>query len=208
MKIHGIRIYPQSVNVVRGNSANIYVHGSVSEDCSDFYYAFRSLATLWRGHVFANDFGISYDENMKLEDPMPALREQFGSSLIAADLESQMLLLKGDDFAGWGASMYFCEGALLPIFRQPPTFDLLKRLFWDRDFRLTSDTWPDEMRALLHMWDDIYWQFFTTEESDLNMIIRAHSGDPKLKLYFVDLDLEYPNPSNQKLQVAALSGET
>jgi hypothetical protein len=123
MKIHGIRIYPQSVNVVRGNSANIYVHGSVSEDCSDFYYAFRSLATLWRGHVFANDFGISYDENMKLEDPMPALREQFGSSLIAADLESQMLLLKGDDFAGWGASMYFCEGALLPIFRQPPTFD-------------------------------------------------------------------------------------
>ena len=104
--------------------------------------------------------------------------------------------------------MYFCEGAFLPIFRAPPTFDLLKRLYWSRDFRLTSDTCPSEMRAVLHMWDGIYWQLFTTERTDLDILIRVHSGDPKLKMYTVDFDREYPDPSNQELQIAALSDET
>jgi hypothetical protein len=139
---------------------------------------------------------------------MPGLRELFGSSLVAADIESQLMLLQGDDFARWGASMHFCEGAFLPIFRAPPTVDLLKRLYWNHDFRLTSDTWPSEMRSVLHMWDDIYWQLFTTERTDVDILIRAHSGDPKLKMYMVDFDREYPDPSNQELQIAALSDDT
>ena len=208
MKIHGLRIYPQSVEVIRGDGPPIFVHGRVNEDCADFFYAFRSLASAWRGHFFANDFGVSYDERMKLEDPMPGLREQFGSSLVAADLASQVLLLRGDDFEHWGASMYFCEGAFLPIFREQPSFDLLKRLYWGRDFRLTSETWPGQMRAVLHMWDDIYWQLFTTERADIDALLRVHVGDPKLKMYFVDFDREYPDPSNQELQLATISSET
>ncbi|HWQ92076.1 MAG TPA: hypothetical protein VN673_10420 [Clostridia bacterium] len=208
MKIHGLRIYPQSVEVVRGDGAPIFVHGHVSEDCSDFFYTFRPMASVWRGHLFAETFGVSYDEKMKLEDPMPGLREQFGPNLIATDLDTQLMLLQGDDFVRWGASMYFCEGAFLPIFRTRPTFDLLKRLYWSRDFRLTSDTWPTGMRAVLHMWDDIYWQIFTTERTDLDILIRAHTGDPRLKMYSVDFDREYPDPSNQELQIAALSDET
>jgi hypothetical protein len=207
MKIHGIRIYPQSVEVVRGVGAPIFVHGSVSDDYSDFFYAFRPLAALWRGHVFANDFAVGYDERGRREDPMPGLREQFGSSLLGADIDSQLLLLRGDDFEHWGKSMYFCEGAFLPIFRETPSFELLKRLYWGRDFRLTSDTWPSQMRGVLHMWDDIYWQLFTTERSDLDALMRAHTGDPKLEMYFVDLDREFPNPSNQQLQLATLADE-
>jgi hypothetical protein len=207
MKIHGLRIYPQSVNVVKGDGAPIFVHGRVSENCSDFFYAFRPLTSVWRGHLFAKDFGVSYGENWRLEDPMPGLREQFGSSIHTVDLDSQLMLLQGDDFGGWGASMYFCEGALLPIFREPPTFDILKRLYWDSDFRLTSDTWPSQMRAVLHMWDDIYWQLLTTERSDLDILIRAHTEDSKLKMFFVDFDREYPDPSNQVLQIAGLSDE-
>ena|SRR5215469_3240411 len=199
MKIHGIRIYPQSVEVVRGFGAPIFVHGSVSDDCSDFFYTFRPLASLWRGHLFAKDF-TRYGE-----DPMPGLREQFGSSLLAADVKSQLMLLRGDDFAKWGASLDFCEGALLPIFPEPPAFELLNRLFWGRDFRLTSDTWPAGMRAVLHMWDDIYWQYFTTDRPDLDILMQAHAGDPKLEMFFVDLDREYPDPSNQELQPAVLS---
>ncbi len=208
MKIHGLRIYPQSVQVVRGVGAPIFVHGRVSEDCSDFFYAFRSLASVWRGHLIAKDFGVSYDEHMKLEDPKPGLREQFGSSLVEADLDSQLLLLRGDDFERWGASMYFCEGAFLPVFREQPSFDLLKRMYWGRDFRLTSESWPTQMRSVLHMWDDIYWQLFTTERSDLDALLRVHAGDPKLKMYFVDFDREYPDPSNQELQPATLGNET
>jgi hypothetical protein len=206
MKIHGVRVYPQSVEVVQGDGAPIFVHGSVVENCSDFFYTFRPLGSLWHGHLIANDFVVSYGERGK-EDPMPGLREQFGSSLFAADMDSQVMLLRGDDFARWGAAMHFCEGAFLPIFREPPTFDLLNRLYWGRDVRLTSETWPPQLRAVLHMWDDIYWQLFSVDRSDIEMLVRAHTGDPKVKMYFVDFDREYPDPSNEELQIAALSHE-
>lgn len=186
MRVYGLRIY----------------------QCLDFYYLFRPLAFVWRDHIFVNEFGVSYDLNGNLEDPVPELRDQFGSSLAAVDLESQLMLLRGDDFGDWGPSMNFREGAILPIFREGPPFDLLKRLFWSQNSRLTSDTWPSAMRALLHMWDDTYWQLFTTERGDVDVLIRAHAGNPKLKLYSVVLDNEYPLPSNQTLQPAAFSVET
>ena len=210
MKIHGLRVYPQSVEVVRGHHAPIFVHGSVSEDCSDFFYTFRPLAAaaVWQGHFFANHFDPGFDERGRPVDPMPGLRQQFGSSFVSADVDTQWMVLRGDDFARWGASLRFCEAAFLPIFREPPAFGLLDRLFWSPDFRLTSDTWPSGMRALLHMWDDIYWQLFTTERSDLDLLIRAHAGDPKLKMYFVDFDREFPDPSNQDLVPATIRDET
>jgi hypothetical protein len=208
MKIHGVRIYPQSVKVVRGaGGAPIYLHDSVTEDCSDFFYIFRPLTPLWRGHFFANDFAVSYDQHIGLEDPIAGLFERYGPSLVAADLESQSVLLRGDGFASWGAEMYFCEGAFLPIFRAVPTFDFLKQLHGSRDFPLTSATWPRELRAVLHMWDDVYWQLFTTERTDVDLLIRAHAGDPKLKMYSVDFDREFPEPSNEELPLAAPSDE-
>jgi hypothetical protein len=199
MKIHGLRFYPQSTKVVRAHGAPIFIHGRVSEDCSDFFYIFRALASVWHGHFFAQTFVVSYDEGLNRKDPMPALHGQFGSSLIAAEVDSQLMLLRGEDFTRWGASMHFDEGALLPIFRRRPTFELLKRLYWDHEFRLTSETWPCELTSVLHMWDDIYWQIFTTERTDLDVLLRAHCGDPMLKIYCVDFDREYPDPSNKEL---------
>ncbi len=48
-------------------------------------------------------------------------------------------------------------------------------------------------------------QLFTTESADLDILIRAHGGDPKVKMYRVDFDREYPDPSNQELQVAVMA---
>src|ERR1700733_14835091 len=116
LKIHGLRIYPQSVKVIPGD-APIFVQGSVSEDCSDFFYIFRHLASTWRGHLFADSFGVSYNEDLSLEDPIPSLREEYGASLVDAELDGQLMLLRGDEFALWGEARYCCEGAFLPIFR-------------------------------------------------------------------------------------------
>jgi hypothetical protein len=52
------------------------------------------------------------------------------------------------------------------------------------------------------MWDDIYWQLFTTVRSDVEQLLAAHSADPRLGIYFVDLEKEYPEPSNLALQSA------
>src|SRR5215469_8564941 len=183
MEIHGIRIYPQSVKTVRGvNKSPIFVHGRVSKEFSDFFYTFRPLAPLWHGHLIANEF---------FSETEAKAQEQFGSSLFAADIKNNLILLRGDDFLQWGASLHFHQAALLPIFREPPAFDLLKRLYGVSNFRLRSKTWPTQMRAVLHLWDDIYWQYFTTDRSNLDVLIRAHAGDSKLKMYFVDLDREY-----------------
>ena len=59
MKIHGIRIYLQSVAVVRGDGAPIFIHRRASEYYSDFYHMFRPLASVWRRQLFAIEFGVS-----------------------------------------------------------------------------------------------------------------------------------------------------
>ena len=200
-EIHGVRIYPDSVDTVPGEGATIYVHGSVSKDCSDFFYIFRPLADLWRDHYFAKDFTVTYGENGR-EDPMPDLRAAYGPSLVNADIDSQMAILRGDDFLEWGASYYAVGGALLPVFSRVPSFDVLTELFWSPTFRLTADTWPENCRAMLHMWDDIYWQLFTTVRTDVDRLVTAHSADPLLRIYSVDLEKEYPDPSNLPLQPA------
>jgi hypothetical protein len=207
MKIHGLRVYPQSVDVIRGEGAPILVHGGLSEEWSDFRYVFHPLAVALRDHVVVHDFAISYTELGVREDPILKLRDRFGASLLDADVASQLMLLRGDDFESWADTVYFAGGAFLPVCREIPPFDALTRLFWGGS-RLTSDTWPSHMRALLHMWDDIYWQLFTTEPSDLDLLIQAHRGDAKLKMYFVDLDLEYPEPSGRMLQSATAVDES
>lgn len=183
MTVHGLRIYR-----------------------NDLPGIFAPLASAWHGHIFANDFGVIINAKGEVEDPLPGHRAQYGSALLAADVKSPFALLRGGDFARWGKAVSFCEGALLPIFREAPSFELLTRLYYGRDFRLTPETWPATIRAVLQMGDGVYWQMFTTERSDVNAVIRTHEGDPKLKMYVVDLEREYPDPNNQELEIAALSG--
>jgi hypothetical protein len=195
MQIHGVRIYPKSVQVIEGSGAPILLHGRVNTDVSDMFYIFAPTAPLWKDHLFVNDFALTIGE-----DPLPGLHRQYGSSLINADVKTQLLMLRGDDFLDWAADQYTVEGAFLPILREPLPSNRLKELYWQRRSRLQSDTWPPQMRAALHMWDDIYWQFFSTERSDIELLVQTHADDPRLALYYVDFDREFPDPSNQRLQ--------
>ena len=200
-KIHGVRIYPQSIDIVHGDAAQILLHGRASEEWSDFYYIFRSLSPVFRHHFFANDFAVEYDGDTRV-DPLPKLRAEFGASLVAVDIDSQALLLQGDDFERWGPTIHFFEAAFMPVFRERPSGDCLAKLFSDINFRLTSESWPAQMRCVVHMWDDIYWQLFSAERSDIDLLLAAHAGDPRLKMYFVDIDSEFPDPSGRKLEPA------
>lgn len=201
--IHGLRIYPQTVEVQQGVGAQIFIHGNLSEEVSDLWYIFHPLAPALGGHVIANDFPLRLGDDGEYEDPVLGLRERFGPSLVTADVKTQLMLLNGDGFAHWAPDVHFTQGTLLPVFRTAPPFDVLKRIFWEPgNFGMTSFTWLPEMRAAIHMWDDIFWQIFTTDRSDIDLLIRAHGTDARLKLYFVDLDQEYPNPSGDELHPA------
>jgi hypothetical protein len=204
--IYGIRICPISVEVVNGVDAPIVSHNNVSEECSDLLHIFRALAPAFRGHFVADDFPVSYGLDGHRVDPLPRLREVFGSSLLDADVDSQVMLLKGDDFMQWGEWMYDDGWAFFPIFQEVPSFALLKQIFWGQP-RLASESWPASMRALLHLRDGMYWQFFTVDRADVDVLLQAHTNDPKLDMYFVDFDREYPDPSGQELQPATLASK-
>jgi len=203
--IHGLRVYPQTVEVTETGGVPMYIHSHLDEHVSDLWYVFRPIAPTLGGHVIADDFPLTLGAS-GYEDPMPSLRERFGASLVAADVKTQVMLLRGDGFAAWAPDAHFTQGAFMPVFRTEPSFELLKRMFWEPgNFGMTSTTWPTGMRAAIHMWDDIYWQYFTTNRADIDLLIRAHHGDSKLKLYFVDLDIEYPNPSGEELRPATVA---
>jgi len=96
---------------------------------------------------------------------------------------------------------HFTNCGCLPVFHQPPRFDLLRQLFWSPDFRFTRATWPFGVNFLLHEWDGgVYRQMFSAHAADLQVLIDAHRNDTRLEMYQVDLDREYPKPSNQQLQ--------
>ena len=200
MDIFGIRLYPQTLRISKGVGAPILVHHPVTKDFSDFYYIFRPFETAWDSCCFAVDFAARLNEDGTIDDPAPKLREQYGSSLIAADNESQVAIVGSNGFFLQSRHRRFCEGAFLPVFDEVPTFEFLKQLFWGRDFKLTPTTWPQNLRCLVHMWDDVYWQLFSRDPVDMDMLIKSHCADPRLKMYHVDLDREFPNPSNEALR--------
>ena len=75
MKIHGLRIYHP--NLLR---------------------IFGPVAAAWQGHTFASDFGVVFNADGTLRDPLPALRRTYGLALMAVDVKRQLMLLSGDKF--------------------------------------------------------------------------------------------------------------
>jgi len=203
MKIYGVRIYPQSVTKTLGRGARIFIHGRLAEDRSDLDYIFRPVASRWHGHFFVQDFGVSYEEDGRISDPITELRKSYGADFHDADLKTQLLVIRADGFPNWAPKFYSCEGALLPLFAEAPAFDLLQRIYWDRSFVLSSATWPTGMRAILHNWDDMFWQLFSVDQRDIDSLVSSHLSNPKLKMFFVEFDSEYPNPTNKELTPAA-----
>jgi hypothetical protein len=190
MQVHGLRICLPSAEVADGQATAMVVHERLQHGGSDFHYLFQELAPTLRGRTVVTEFGVESDSG-GLIDPMVGLRSQYGADLVVAHLETQTVALRGDGFERWSGSMEFVEGAFLLIFDEQPSVELLRKV-WHSDFQLTSATWPPQMRALLHMWDDLYWQFFTVVRADIDALVRAHAGDPKLRMYLVDIDLDYP----------------
>ena len=206
-KIHGIRVYVASTKIVQGVDAPICIHDDVCGEHSDLFYIFRLLAPAFRGHFVADDFLLSYGQDGQLVDPLPRLRELYGPSLLDADISSQIMLLDGDGFEQWSEWMRNDGWAFLPVFQDRPSYAVLRQVFWGHP-RLDSESWPANMRALLHLRDGVYWQCFSIDRADIDVLVRAHAGDPKLDIYYVDFDCEYPDPSGQELQPATFGTDS
>ena len=207
MKIHGIRFYPQTVAIKPTGAGALIFHGTLSKKFSDLYYIFRPLESDWTNLVLEANCVTLLGEACEEDQVIARLRARLGSGLEGVDIERLLALVRGSSFPMWAPQARSHQAEFIPVFKELPSPQFRKR-FHSASVKLRSSKWPKEMRALVHMWDDAYWQLFTTERTDINALIRAHSRDPKLKMYTVDFDLEYPEPGNTKLQPATLSDES
>ena len=204
-EIRGLRIQPDSTMVGQGAVPMLF-HGNVSEDCSDFWYIFRCMVPVFDGLLFADSLGVvyEYDESGNRVEQRALLGARYGRHVAACDEQRQLILLQGSGFMSWGMDRRFCQGAFVPLFGEAPSFDTVDELFRGSDEAIRSGAWPDEMRALMYMWDDIYWEYYTREPSDIDRLLLAHQDDRNLKLYRVDIGEDYPNPREVELPVARL----
>lgn len=193
-QIEGVRIY--------GSPTDATDQRNRQRPRSEFQRLFERCESLWQGHSIVMDFGVTIGEGGQVENPVPGLKAEFGNSLVAADLESRLLMLDGNCFELWAPHLAHHPGTILTVFRRQPSLKQLRRLYWDRSFRLTSETWPTQMRAVLHEWDDTFWQLFSCVSSDIEGIVRTHGNDDGLSIHPVQIEREFPNPSNAKLKRA------
>jgi len=49
----------------------------------------------------------------------------------------------------------------------------------------------------------MFWQLFSVDQRDIDSLVSSHLSNPKLKMFFVEFDSEYPNPTNKELTPAA-----
>lgn len=195
MKVPGIRFYPQTVEVDNSGTAPMFIHDHLDEEKSDFHCIFHPIWEYMQEKVIAWDFCVTYGEN-----PIPELKEQFGDALIEVDLRNQILFLNGSFIESWASEVRVFEGAYFTVFNSVPNYELTKKLFWGRNFKLATKNWPDELLLVIEMWDDIFWQIFTKDIAVLKNIAIAHDKNAKIKMYHVNIDDDSPDPRNVKLK--------
>jgi hypothetical protein len=199
--IHGIRIYPNTLKLEPGEGGSpILIHGQISKRYNDLSYLFLPVSEIWKNVYMARDFGTQYDESGRMADPIPELKTRYGSALVQAYVKPQIAILNGNAFSAWSLEENIYEGAFIPIFSEMPDEKMVSKLFWDNEFKLTSRTWPTELLSFIHMWDDVFWQYFSRDKSEIDLLIEEHLKRKKMRMFHVDLNREYPDPSADELK--------
>jgi len=169
---------------------------------SDFLYIFRAIAPQLSNLLVARAFSSEVSGSGQVIPQRPHLEEEYGESLVDLDEERQLMLLDGSRFLSWASKFRCQEGEFLPVFEEAPKFELLETLFWRSDEDIQAGRWPQEMRSLIYMWDDIYWEYFSTRRADVETLIATHYGDDRLSLHISDISVDYPEPRNLELSRA------
>jgi len=198
MIIHGVRFYPQTVSTTTTPAGKILFHGRLSKKYSDLYYIFRPLTAAWADLILEIHCARLSESGDDAQAP-ERLHERFGAELEELDFERRTAFVRGSSFPAWAPNAHSIQADLIRIFDRVPSPQCRKRLD-SAAFRLRPSKWPKELRAVIQMWDDIYWQLFTPVESYIETLISSHSNDPLLKAYHVDLTDEFPEPGDKKLR--------
>ena len=198
MTIHGVRFYPQTVSTTSMSAGKILFHRRISKKYSDLYYIFRPLTAAWADlilEIHCARLGESGDDARAPK----RLHERFGAELEELDFERRTAFVRGSSFPAWAPNAHSIQAEFIRIFDRVPSPQSRKRLD-SPHFKLKPSKWPKELRAVIHMWDDIYWQLFTPDPSYIHTLISRHSNDPLLKAYHVDLNDDFPEPGDKKLR--------
>ena len=179
-KVHGIRSY-------FGNSEK-----PASETCNDIQRLFDGMAGHFKQYGFTDEFGINYND-----DPRKVAVGLYGAHLLEVCDKSQVALISGERFRKWMAESNVYEGFFHMVVRLEE-----EREGWTDDIyhSLNTRTWPSWLVAVIHMWDDSYWEFYSREKALVDGFFELHRLNQSLDLFRVELDLDFPDPRNTTLE--------
>jgi hypothetical protein len=191
----GLRFYRSSVRQTRGNGVPILVHGQIEPGRSDFDVIFRCLYPRWKPLCI-----LSEHWRFEPEQRRDMLRHVRGG-MIWANGDTSLILHHARVLERRGRSMQEFEGNTLLLYAEPPP----ETLSWEEYLCIAGHgerSYPAAIRTVLHNFDGIYWEIYSTDPSDLDLLISEHRGNDALQMFRVEFGADFPTPGNRSLQRA------
>jgi len=192
--MQGLRFYNQAIEEQNWSGAAAFIHHPLTGNHSDFSYLFNGVLPLLNGGwIFPRDMVWSCDDyDSEAVVKTIGQLEQFPGAL-SSDRLGELANHVDDD---WNTVF---------VHHNPKKADALQsRKQLNRsgsDYGVLQNMIESGEVTLMHSWDGVFWQIFSSHPGVISQLIKQHCDDKKLAVYCVNFAMEYPNPSNQKLQL-------
>jgi hypothetical protein len=170
----------------------IFVHGQIEAGRSDFDVIFRCLYERWK-NLYVLSEHWRFDAGSRQE----TLRH-IRAGLVWANGETSLVLHRAKVLARRGRRMQEFEGNTLFLFAEPP----LDALAWDEYlamFGYGGRSYPSGMIGVLHNFDGIYWEYYSSDQTELDRLLLQHRQSKSLQIYQVEFGADFPTPRNVSL---------
>jgi hypothetical protein len=196
--VPGIRFYPSSISVDPNGGTPIFMHGTIQEKRSDFDFIFEPLYPLWKDFVFLDNSGLFhiYDSDLTREEE-DRLCEKRDSYVIRREKDhfgNTLELMACSVFGEFGKYVYEFEGAGFCVLEPGISIECALRIEKEVWGLRTLQELPQGVICLLHNWDGVFWQIFSTDLKYLNILQAVHGGSKVVPAYWVELSEDFPNP--------------
>ena len=194
--VRGLRFYRSSIRRVDEGGTPMFLHGQIEPDRSDFDLIFRPLYPRYEGKFMLSAHEIFSADTQ--EESLANVQRR----LVWANGRTSLMVHDASALDFMGPTMEEFQGKDLLIWNDLPHPSMTWQDYLGIVYAPGERRWPPSLHCLLHCWDGIYWEIFTTDESELRELLKAHRDRAALQIFHVDFALDYPNPVRTELKPA------
>jgi hypothetical protein len=196
--VAGLRFYRKSVCVESNRGTPVFRHGSIESGRSDFDLIFRCLYPRWIRKVFVDPYCSGDDEYIS------ELKGKFGDKLLWATPATSVRAFRATALDSLGFGIPEFDSCELLVYNIQPNASLTFEELAIPQYADGRNEWRDGLHCVLHNFDGVYWELFSTDQGDYRKLLETHSQNGALTMYWVDFQADYPTPRNFELRPAIL----